>query len=268
MRLLNAAFLHHNFEYRGPQLGRLSDDQPCRSLPADVRPVRDRATLHVSCLICGVRRAGWYLPSCAAGGWAHLCGPRSLKLPPCRGNPFVDLVVTVLQILAVAKRRWRHRPLDISCRGGGLERGEGGAEVLAVSDVICSVPSTKHPTADASRGRDGRKKDGMIQESAPGRLECGMTQANADSTRRRQVLRQGVLTRRASGRCLGDLYRLRTVLSQTDPRPTGCSPASVCVVAIRHMSMTTCSFVFILPSAVCGRPIFEYASHNGLLSFQ
>lgn len=127
-----------------------------RCLSADSRPVRDRATLHVSCLICGVRRAGWYLPSCARRRLAHCCGPGSLKLLPCRGNPFVDLVVTLLQILAGAKRKWRHRPLDYSYRGG-LVRGEGGAESLAVSDVIYSDTAIEHSTADASRHRDRQK---------------------------------------------------------------------------------------------------------------
>lgn len=87
---------------------------------------------------------------------AHCCGPGSLKLLPCRGNPFVDLVVTVLQISAGAKRRWRRRPLGYSCRGGSSEEKAMDAESLAVSDVICSETGIKHPTVDASLKRDRR----------------------------------------------------------------------------------------------------------------
>lgn len=111
----------HKFECRRAQLGRIPDDQPCRCLPADVRPVRDRATLQVSCLICGVRRAGWYLPSCARRPPAHCCGPGSLKLLPCRGSPFVDLVISLLQISEGAKGRWRGRHLALRVEGASSE---------------------------------------------------------------------------------------------------------------------------------------------------
>lgn len=168
-----------------------------RCLSADSRPVRDRATLHVSCLICGVRRAGWYLPSCARRRLAHCCGPGSLKLLPCRGNPFVDLVVTLLQILAGAKRRWRHRPLDYSCRGG-LVRGEGGAESLAVSDVIYSETSIKHSTAGAP-AIEIVKKDGMIQESGLGQHWCSIAQAKADPTRCCRLVHHGADPQRRVG---------------------------------------------------------------------
>lgn len=144
VRLLGASFLHTNskFECRRAQLGRNPDDQPCRCLSADGRPVRDRARLHVSCLICGVRRAGWYLPSCARRRLAHCCGPGSLKLLPCRGNPFVDLVVTLLQIFAGAKRRWRRRPLDIRVE-------EGSSEEKAVLRVLLFQTSfTQKPASN------------------------------------------------------------------------------------------------------------------------
>lgn len=54
---------------------------------------------------------------------AHCSGPGSLKLLPCRGNPFVDLFVTMLQISEGANQELQHRPLSIPVEGARARMG-------------------------------------------------------------------------------------------------------------------------------------------------
>lgn len=97
--------------------------------------------------------------------------PGSLRLLPCCGDPFVDLVVTVLQIPAGAKREWRHRLLARYFVSRGLER-QGDAEILAVSDVICSETSIKHSTVHISCNKDRRRRWHDTRVSTRDRLWC------------------------------------------------------------------------------------------------